>query len=65
MATYVRCVQETVVRLSYSKINHKVDAQSKSDSSSLGGKSKSIQWETLLERSIESREIMWLDRSAT
>lgn len=72
MVAYVRHVQEATARLSYSKIihilrskNHKVDAQSKLASSSSDGKSESIQWETLLKRSTESREIMWLDRNAT
>jgi len=43
----------------------KIDALSKLASSSDDGKPKNIQWEALIERSIDPHEVLWLDRSST
>jgi len=45
--------------------NRQADALSKLANSSEDGNLKQIGWETLSQRSIEPREILWLDRSST
>lgn len=65
-------VREATSWLEYSSIIHipwlencQADGLSELASSSADNKSKTIQWDTLTERSIEPREIMWLDQSLT
>ena len=70
MAAYVRRLREATQLLKHFTITHTprsenryADVLSKLASSSKDGKPKSIQWETLAERSIDPHEILWLDRS--
>ena len=72
MAAYVHRASEATCRLKkfpllhipWSK-NHQADSLSKLASSSTDEKARRIQWETLLEWSIEPKEILWLNRSST
>jgi len=72
MAAYVRRVKKatnwlknfSIIHIPRSE-NHQADALAKLVSSSADGKPKRIQWETLRKRSIEPREVMWLDWSFT
>jgi len=45
--------------------NRQAGALSKLATSSDDGKPKNIQWETLMERSMDLHEVLWLDRSST
>jgi len=45
--------------------NRQANALSKLEISSEDGKPKNIQWKTLIERSIDPHEVLWLDRSST
>ena len=72
MAAYLRRVLEATKLLKHFSITHiplsenqQVDALSKLASSSKDEKPKRIQWETLMERSIEPHEVPWLDKSST
>jgi len=71
MATYFQRVREATRLLRHFTITHnpqsencQADTLSKLASSSEDGKLKNIQWETLMERSIDPYEILWLDRSS-
>jgi len=72
MATYVYQVREATSRLKNFSIahipwseNYQANGLSKLASSSADGEPKRIQWEMVLQRSIEPRQILWLDRSST
>jgi len=72
MTAYVRWVREATKLLKHFAITHiprsencQVDALSKPANSSDDRKPKNIQWETLMERSIDPHKVLWLDRSST
>ena len=72
ISVYVQRVREATGLLKHFSITHILrlenrqgDALSKLASSSDDRKPKNIQWETLIERSIDLHEMLWLDRSPT